>query len=227
MRVVEFGRSGTPVVYLPSSGGDETEFERYGMPEVAAPWIESGAIRVFSADARGPHGLFDPRLAPPERMRAYVAVERYLADELLPWVLERTGAERVTLIGSSYGAFVAANLLFKEYSRVEEVCGLGGVYEMWHRLDGYHDQDVYFHTPFEYLPRLTDPEILDGIRATRGIRMFAARDDEWVDQSLRLDEILRAKRLPGRCEVWPSPADHHERWWRKQLKVFLADRFPR
>ena len=225
MPVIEYGRAGAPLVYLPSSGGNEGEFERYGMHEAVAPWISAGRLRCYSVDTRGPEGLFNDEIPPHERIASYVAVERYLATELLPWVRERTSSPRVALVGSSYGAFVAANLLFKLYESVDVVCGLGGVYEMWHRLEGYHDDDVYFHTPLEYLPRLGDPVILAGIRATRGIDLFAGQQDEWLRETHQLEQVLRERDLPHRVDVWPRPADHHERWWRAQLPVFLERRF--
>ncbi len=221
MPLIEYGTAGPPMLYLPSSGGDQNEFARYGMVEVAAPWLERGLLRIYSADARGPQTLFAPKLEPPQRMRGYVAVERYLSTELLPWILERSAAGRLAVVGSSYGAFAAANLLFKQPALVSRACGLGGVYEMWHRLDGFHDADVYHHTPLEYLPRLEAPAILEAIRATDGIDLYAAADDSWLAETRHLANVLQKKRLPHRVSVAPSPANHHERWWRRQFRDYL------
>lgn len=225
MPLRRYGHRGAPLVYLPSSGGDHTEFERYGMPGICRPWIDAGRLQVVAIDARGPHGLWNDVMPPAERMRAYASVERYAVEELLPWIARETGRERVTVVGVSYGAFLAANLLFKHAARIERVCGLGGVYGLWHRLDGHRSDDVYFHTPLEYLPNLDDPALLGAIRATRGIDLYAAADDEWLDSSLRLRHVLRVKRLPHTIDVWPAPASHHERWWRPQLGAFLQRRF--
>jgi esterase/lipase superfamily enzyme len=226
MTVVRYGSAGEPVVYLPSSGGDHEEFERYGMPAVCAPWVETGRLQFFAADARGPQTLFDPALPAERRMAEYARAERYLKDELLPWLGAETAGRPLCLVGASYGAFVAANLWLKRWNRVRLVCGLGGVYEMWHRLDGHHDDDVYFHTPFEYLPRLDDPAILSGIRATSGIVLYAAAADPWLAQTHRFAEILRQKELPHRVEQWPAPAVHHESVWRDQLRDFLTRTWP-
>lgn len=222
MRVVEYGEIGPPLVYLPTSQGDETEFERYGLPEALAPWIDAGRVRVFSIDGRGPLGLFDDDLPPPERMRAYAALERYVGQELLPWVAARSGAAAFSVAGASYGAFVAANLLFKLPGRVQLACGLGGVYGLWHRLEGHHDETVYFHTPLEYLPRLEDQALLGAIRRTAGLVLYAAEGDEWLGSSLRMVEVLRHQRLPHRLEIWPAPASHHESCWSEQIHDFLS-----
>ena len=125
------------------------------------------------------------------------------------------------VVGVSYGAFVAANLLFKHPAAVRLACGLGGVYGMGHRLDGYHDDLVYFHTPLEYLPRLDDAAILESIRSTGGLVLFAAEDDEWLESTTRMAAVAAKKQLPHSVDVWPSPATHHETCWRRQLEEFL------
>ncbi len=225
MRLVRFGTSGPALVYVPSSGGDQREFARYGMHRDAAPWIEAGRLQVVSIDGMAPGHLWNDTLSPPERIRGYARFERSVVEEVLPWVARFTGDSRPAIAGASYGAHVAANLLFKHPRRVSAACGLGGVYGMWHRLDGYHDDDVYFHTPLEYLPRLTDASILSAIRATDGMTVFGAERDEWLWSTERLLGVLAQRRLPHRSEIWPAPADHHERWWKPQLLRFLEWRY--
>lgn len=225
MRVERFGDRGTPVLYAPSSGGDATEFEAYGMDRVARPWIDAGGIQVFAVDGRGPATFWDDRLPPEGRVAGYVAVEAYLKDEVLPWIREVTGAPGTVAVGCSYGGMVAANLFLKLPDVVPSACGLGGVYGLWHRLDGHHDDDVYFHTPLEFLPRLRDRGALGALRATRGFEVFAAADDPWRAMSDRFVSVLHDRGVPHRYDVWPSPADHHERWWCEQWKAFLARRF--
>jgi esterase/lipase superfamily enzyme len=153
-------------------------------------------------------------------VRRYAGFERYLTTELVPWVAERS-AGRVGIAGASYGAHVAANLLFKQPGAIRLACGLGGVYGLWHRLEGHHDDDVYFHTPLEYLPRLTDQRLLDAIRATRGIDLYGAEADPWIWATLDMARILAERALPHHVEIWPAPAAHHERWWAPQLRSFL------
>lgn len=220
-----FGRGGPALLYVPSSGGDHLEFERYGMPRVCAPWIASGRLRVVAIDGLARATLWNDGLSPARRMAEYARVERAVRDEILPALADRSGG-RVAVVGCSYGAFLATNLLFKRPEAIDVACGLGGVYGLWHRLGGHHDDEVYFHTPLEYVARLDDPAILGAVRGTRGLDLYAAAADEWLDSSLRLRRILADRRLPHTCEVWPAPADHHERWWRRQLARFLARRFP-
>ena len=225
MVVVRYGERGRPLVYVPTSEGDHREFCTYGFPEVARPWIDMGRTQVFAIDGWGPRSWFDDGLAPVERVRRYACFEKYSVEELLPWVAAVSGRADVAAMGASYGAMVCANWILKHPGKVGLACGFGGVYGLWHRLAGYHDLDVYYHTPLEYLPRLDDPAILSAIRATSGLDLFAAVDDPWFDSSERLRIVLQDKGIPHRWDVWPSPADHHENWWAEQLRAFLERRF--
>jgi esterase/lipase superfamily enzyme len=225
MRIVRHGRSGAPIVYAPSSGGDEAEFEAYGFDRVASPWIERGVVQVFSVDGRGPATWWDETVPPAVRVERYARVERYLRDEVLPWIRDVTRVADVAAVGCSYGALVAANLFLKRGDVVRLGAGFGGVYGLWHRLDGHHDGEVYFHTPLEYLPGLEDRAILDVLRANRGFDLYAAADDPWASHTERMAGLLSVKQVAHGNKVWPSPADHHERWWRAQWRDFLGRRF--
>jgi len=221
MPVVRHGTAGAALVYVPSSGGDEREFERYGLGEVCAPWIATGRLQVFAIDGWARQCFWNDALQPPDRVEAYARFERYVASELLPWVRTTSGDRYPGMVGASYGAHVVANMLYKRPGEVGIGCGLGGVYGLWHRLDGFHDDDVYFHTPLEYLPRLTDPDILARIRAGRGLALYGAGADEWVWSTQRMAGVLEEKELPHFVEIWLAPANHHETWWGRQLRSFL------
>ncbi len=219
------GRAGAPALYLPTSHGDVGEFERYGLPAVLAPWIDSERLQVFAVDGGGPRSFWNDAIPPKSRVDAYTAFERHLVRERIPEIAELTGHDRVIAIGASYGALVAAELVLKHPRLVRVAGAFGGVFGLWHRLDGHHDDDVYFHTPLEFLPRLDDPAILGAIRETGGIDLYAAEDDPWLSHSLRLRDVLASKSLPHRLEVWPSPAAHHEAVWAEQIRAFAAARF--
>lgn len=222
LALLRYGERGRPLLYLPTSGGDEREFERYGLARLFGPRIASGRLQLFSVDARGPRTLFDDGKRPSERIASYASLERSLAEELLPWIAERSGTARTDLIGASYGAFVAANLLFKRAERVGDVVLLGGVFQMHHRFDGLRDDDVYFHTPLDYLPRLSDPAALDAIRRAGRLTLFAARGDEWFDETRALAKVLRSRRLEHALDVWDRPHGHHESTWYRQLEKYLG-----
>lgn len=225
MVVERYGDRGRPMVYVPTSEGDHHEFERRGTHSAVRPWIADGRLQFFAIDGWGPKSWFDDRIEPAERVRRYAAFERYTVDELLPWVTCVTGRSDLAACGAGYGAMVCANWILKPPGPVTLACSLGGRFGMWHRLDGYHDLDVYFHTPLEYLPRLADPQILGAIRATSGIELCTRIGDPAFDESERLRRALHDRGIPHRWSVEPSRADAPDPWWHQPLRAFLARRF--
>lgn len=224
MRLERHGHWGPPLVYLPTSTGDASEFARYGLPELCRPWIDSGRVQVVTIDGGGPWTFWNASLAPAERVEGYLAVERYVSDELLPWIEETARNPRLALVGASYGAFLGANLLLRHAPRVRLFCGLGGVYELWHRLEGQRDGRARAATPLHAVARLPD-ERLDALREIEALELHAAADDEWLDSTLRLARLLEERAVPHHLAVLPSPAAHHERSWRIQLAAFLERRY--
>lgn len=221
MHAVRYGDRGPPLVYLPTSAGDHTEFEQYALPDDCASWIDEGRVQFFSLDAMGPRGLFDDSLPPRERIGRYAAFESYAIDEALPWVRSLAGSGDLGVVGASYGAFAAANLYLKCPGTVRVACGLGGVYSMDHRLTGQVADDARRHAPLVYLPAMEDEATLAALRSTRGFHLFGAENDLWLESTYRFAGALAARRIPHRLDLWPAPADHHESWWKRQIRVFL------
>ena len=224
--LIRYGSGGDPWLYLPTSGGDVEEFARYDLPRVVAPWVQRGEIQFITIDGYGPRTLFREDLAPQERIAGYQRFEQAVREELVPWLQAACGRDRLDLLGASYGAFVAVNLWLKQPEAWRHVASLGGVFDMNHRFDDFHDDNVYFHTPVEFLPRLEDETALEAIRRPPSLRLFAAEDDSWVEDTHRLAAILRDKNVPFELDLWGSPHAHHESTWAMQIEKLLGELYP-
>lgn len=219
MPVARYGRRGPCLLWIPTSSGDHLEFQRYGLHRVAAPWIRSGRLHVQAMDALGPQTLFDDARSPRERIDAYVRLEAHARDELLPRLADAEGPPH--LVGASYGAFVAVNLWSKRPGRVARIAGLGGVYEMHHRLGGLRGRAVLEHTPLDYLPRLAGTRRAARLRDSTGIDLYSARDDPWFAETAALARRLTALGVAARVDAWDPPHAHHESTWAAQLAEHL------
>ena len=49
--VVRWGAFGTPVLVLPSAGGDAEEIERFGLVGACAPLLAEGRVKLYSVDS--------------------------------------------------------------------------------------------------------------------------------------------------------------------------------
>jgi pimeloyl-ACP methyl ester carboxylesterase len=63
----------------------------------------------------------------------------------------------VAVCGASIGAYHAANTAFRHPDAVSHLISLSGSFDISSFFDGYHDDNIYFNSPYEYLPNVTDP----------------------------------------------------------------------
>ena len=64
---------------------------------------------------------------------------------------------RVGVCGASLGAYHAANIAFRHPDAVSHLISLSGAFEISDFFDGYHDENIYFNSPYQYLPNMPDP----------------------------------------------------------------------
>ncbi len=58
---------------------------------------------------------------------------------------------------SRLGAYHAANIAFRHPDTVSHLISLSGSFDISSFFEGYHDDNVYFNSPYQYLPNTTDP----------------------------------------------------------------------
>lgn len=114
-RLSRWGHYGTPIVLLPSAGGDFEEVERFHLVAAIKGMVESGRVKVFSIDGLAAH----PRLrgnVPPERSAAIqAACEAFVLEEALPIIRRDCHSDSIELLaaGAAFGAMSAVSLLFR------------------------------------------------------------------------------------------------------------------
>jgi hypothetical protein len=60
-------------------------------------------------------------------------------------------------MGASFGAYHAANSLFKHPDVIKRCFALSGVYDLKNFMDGMYDDNFYFNNPADYIANLSDP----------------------------------------------------------------------
>jgi esterase/lipase superfamily enzyme len=66
---------------------------------------------------------------------------------------------------------------------------LSGSFDISDFFNGYHDDNIYFNSPYEYLPNITDPWKYNHM----GIIIGTGEWDNTRHESYRLSEILNSK----------------------------------
>lgn len=216
-----FGHAGTPILAFPSSMGRFYEWEDFGMAGAIAPQLESGHNRLFCLDSVDAESFYNKGVDPHTRMRRHGQYEQYVMHEALPFAEHATGQRYVIAAGASFGGYHAANLFFKHIGRFGKLLALSGSFDVKSFLDGYYSDDVYYSCPADYLPGLTNPHALEGLRHTQ-IVLTTGEHDPCRGANEHLSGVLTAKNVPHTLDFAPGEFAHDWPWWRAQLARHIA-----
>ena len=224
MELKVYGRAGKPVLVFPSSGGRFFEYEDFGMVEAVRPFVEDGRIILFTVDSVDRQSWLNGGAHPADRARRHNDYDRYVVEEVAPFVRECCGSQGVLSTGCSMGAYHAANFFFRHPDVFDAVIALSGVYQLGRFIGGYMDDNVYFNTPLAYLPNLIDPWYLDRFRNSRIVLCAGqgAWEDEMIADTLAMKRILEEKQIWCWVDLWGHDVDHDWPWWRRQMPYFLG-----
>jgi esterase/lipase superfamily enzyme len=125
--------------------------------------------------------------------------------------------QRVAVCGASLGAYHAANIAFRHPDTVSHLFSLSGSFDISSFFDGYHDDNIYFNSPYEYLPNITDPWKYNHMSIIIGTGEW----DNTRHESYRLSEILNSKGVRHFLDdgKWRG---HEWSYWRDMLPYYLS-----
>ena len=221
MEVAIYGQAGLPILMFPSAAADYLEYERFHLIEAISHYVESGELHLFSINSINSEAWLNNEMAPRQKVLRHQAYNRYVEDEVVPYVSKATGGRLPITFGVSLGALHAANLLFRRPDLFGGVLGLSGIYDLKSYTDGYFDEDVYFNSPIDYLENLTDEKILSQMRLAKQIH-FLSGSGEYEDPSATrdIDNLLARKEIPHQVEIWGEEWSHDWPTWRAMLPSY-------
>jgi esterase/lipase superfamily enzyme len=223
MSLKVYGHDGRPVVAFPSQEGRYWDFEHWGMVDACAGLIEAGRARIVAVDGIDWQTWANWNAHPGDRARRHEDYDRYVANEVVPFVRDLTGRETAWATGASMGAYHAANALLRHPDRFDGLVAMSGLYQLRMFVGDAADDAVYFNSPLHFLPGLEDPWYLDRLRAARIAIVVGqgAWEEEMVADTKALEEVLRAKSIPAIVDYWGHDVNHDWPWWRKMLPHYL------
>jgi len=225
MELKVYGHAGKPVVVFPCQGGRFYEYEDFGMVEACRPFIEGGAITLFTVDSVDHQSWLNQSASPADRARRHNDYDRYVVEEVAPFIRGLLpDASGILATGCSMGAYHSANFFFRHPDVFDAVIALSGLYSLNLFLGDSMVEDVYFNVPLAYLPNLVDPWFLDRYRRSRIVVCVGqgAWEDPMVADTRALEKILSAKGIPAWVDFWGHDVCHDWPWWRRQMPYFLG-----
>ncbi len=223
MPIVRYGDFGMPLLFFPTAAADYLEYERFRLIEAIQPYIDGGLINAFSIDSINKDAWLNEQVVPEERAYRQYLYDRYVIEEVVPYI--RTACQtpdiRIVTTGASFGAYHAMNEALKHPTVFSGCIAMSGCFDIRKSCDGYHDENVYFNNPIEYIPRLEDPEILDALRRSRLTIVSGQGDYEHPDNSKEMAAVLEAKGIPVNLDLWGEDIPHDWPSWNKMLQHYI------
>jgi esterase/lipase superfamily enzyme len=220
MELVVFGDAGVPMIVFPTSMGSFFEFEDRGMVDALSDKIHAGALQLFCVSTIDRDSFYGDHLPPRQRIDGYLAWERYLLEDIVPFVRHRNGSQTMGVTGCSFGAFHAFLAALRHPDIFTSTVTMGGAFDLKRFLDGYTDTDAYLLSPVDFLPQLRDAWFLDRIRANKWV-LVTGEHDICRQQTEAAAAMLAAHGVPHSLHVWGHGSLHDWPEWVKMARAYL------
>jgi esterase/lipase superfamily enzyme len=227
MGVAVYGHWGAPLLGFPTSAGDEWELEHQGMIDSLADFVDGGKVKVFSINSMNGLSFYNRGAHPFHRSYAQSVFDSYLREEVVPFIFDscKTHWTGISTMGASFGAYHAANSLFKHPDVIKRCFGLSGVYDLRSFMDGMYDDNFYFNNPVDYLANQSDAWFYDHIRDCDIHIATGCGQWEHSGPSYRLSEILSSKGIRHSLDDWGPQGGHDWPYWKHQMREYIGKLF--
>jgi len=225
MEMKVYGYYGKPILIFPAQGGRFYEYEDFKMIDAISEFIESGKVKVYTLDSLDNQTWANWNAHPADRARRHEDYDRYIIQEVVPFIRQDSGdyEDRLITSGCSMGAYHAANFFFRHPDVFDTTIALSGLFQLRMFVGDYSDDLVYFNCPIYYLPNLSDPWYIDLYR--RSTIIVCVGQGAWEDAMLvdayELRRILESKQIPAWIDIWGNDVNHDWPWWRKMMPYYL------
>ncbi len=219
MEMLWFGQFGRPVLIFPTSGGRFFENEDFSLTAALADKVDRGEIQLVCVDSVDGESWYNRDVFPSVRVARHVQYDGYLRNEVVPYVFNRAQRGDLIVYGASFGAYHAANFAARYPDVVSRAICFSGFYDIRSFLDGYWDENAYFHCPTVYIPNM-DNEWVGKLSRVSWI-IATGEYDSLAQQNRDFSNLLWTKGIEHRVEFWPGVFGHDWPWWKEHLRRFV------
>lgn len=220
MELLWFGEQGPPLLVFPTSMGRFHQNEDFGLIGALEPLMHTGRLQICCVDSVDEESWYAKSHHPSERVRRHQQYDDYLRQEVIPYVQKRARADRVDTFGASFGAYHAVNFAFRHPQLAHRVIAMSGLYDIHRYLDGYWDEDCYYHCPTAFIANFDD-EWLGRISHLETV-IATGEHDSLYQANREFADLLARRGIRHHAEFWPGVFGHDWPYWRDNLPRFLG-----
>ncbi|MFO7446182.1 MAG: alpha/beta hydrolase-fold protein [Ignavibacteriaceae bacterium] len=222
MEIAVYGHYGYALLMFPTATSDYLEYERCDLIESIRNYISNGTLKAFSVNSVNNESWLNKNISPADKAVRHQQYNKYIIEEVIPFIYAICGGSvPVVLTGASLGAYHSANTFFRKPELFNGVIAMSGIYDLKVYTNGYCDDNIYYNSPVDYLPNLTDESILSDMRNKNIIISSGQGAYEDPQASTDLSDILHSKNIPHWLDLWGADMDHDWPTWRRMLPYFL------
>ena len=217
-----WGDAGIPVLLYPTAGGDAEECERFKMMHVLAPLLEGGKVRIYSVDSAAGRLWTDGETDGVHRAWFQNRFDDYVVHELVPAIRTdcKDPAAEIVTAGASLGAFNALASVCRHPDLFKLGICMSGTFDFTRWMTDEHTLDFHYASPKHFLPTLPEGPQLQALRKRFVLLATGTGDYEAPKESWQMGELLGARGVPNRVDLWD---DYRHDWttWREMLPKYL------
>ena len=225
MHVVRWGFHGVPLLLFPTAGGDAEECERFLMIRALEPLIGAGRLKVYTCDSVAGRCWIDSSTSGPQRAWTQRRFMDFVRHEMVPAIRAdcRTPNIDIVTAGASIGAYNALHAITAHPDVFSHALCMSGTFDLSKRMNGAASGDFHFASPLHFVPYLGEGDQLNRLR--QRMIILATGEGRWENpgESWRVANILGAKGIPNRVDLWGPDHDHDWPTWREMLPKYLDE----
>lgn len=227
MPIATYGDFGFALLLVPTAAADYLEYERFQLIDSLAPHIDSGKVKVFSINSINNESWLNDNMPGEHKAIRHNQFNRYVFDEVIPFIKNSTSQETpVITCGASFGALHSMNLFLKRPDIINGVIAMSGVYNLHEYTKGFNDDQVFYNSPMDYMPGLSDDWYLSNIRKSHHIHILSGSGDYEDPQASRdFAGVLYNKGINYELDIWGADMKHDWPTWRSMLPYYIESRF--
>ncbi|WP_192901952.1 esterase family protein [Mucilaginibacter psychrotolerans] len=226
MELLIFGHAGRAVLFFPTRMARFYDYENWGIVDALQQKINGGEIQLFCVDSIDAESFYNRWAHPSTRMARHLQYEEYLLNEVLPLMSQKNSSGYFETAGCSMGAYHALNIGLKYPHIFKKIVSMSGRYDLTRQIDnfndlfdGFHNPEVYFNMPGQYVANLHEEQLLTALRRLT-IILAIGQTDPFLYNNREISQQLWDKGISNEFYVWDNYA-HRPRYWKKMVQLYL------
>ena len=226
MELLVFGHNGRAVLFFPTRMARFYDYEDWHLVDALQDRIYNGELQLFCVDSIDAESFYNRSIIPEARIARHLQYEDYLLNEVLPFMHQKNDSGYFETAGCSMGAYHAINMALKHARLFKRAVCMSGRYDLTVPIhdfkdlfDGYHNLDIYYNMPQQYIANLHNRDEIDAIRRIE-IIFAIGETDPFFQNTQNFSQLLWSKGVPNQFYPWAGYA-HRPRYWRQMVQLYL------